>query len=257
MWCHYWEILETDIIKLTESLFTLIPLLRSSATRSDIAAPEGPGIAEEEHNGEDDDADDTNKEALHLEPPLAAEPVLQHLRDCITEHINTPASVASGMSGLSHKVSTFVWQSALGVPTMRALKLFLASFMAMTSDFGTEIGIAGFEAESLESLLPSWFHLPRGEPEVDGRARQDEGDIEYDCEMPDCSSSATVERDVMSADESAHDEATERESQKQEHMRWQWRLQSLRLPHHRALVSFQIACPSAECSTWYTTSCWT
>ena len=186
-------------------------MLGSSATRSDIAAPEGPGIAEEEHNGEDDDADDTNKEALHLEPPLAAEPFLQHLRDCITEHINTPASVASGMSGLSHKVSTFVWQSALGVPTMRALKLFLASFMAMTSDFGTEIGIAGFEAESLESLLPSWFHLPRGEPEVDGRARQDEGDIEYDCEMPDCSSSATVERDVMSADESAHDEATERE----------------------------------------------
>ena len=93
------------------------------------------------------------------------EKVPQHLRDLIRRiapkvgvHIHTPVVVASGFLSLVHKLAATVQAFALGRCTLSRLPDYMDTFVAWTTDMGTEFGFAEFRTDDVFSLLPPWVN---------------------------------------------------------------------------------------------------
>jgi len=93
------------------------------------------------------------------------ENVPQHLRDLIRRivpkvgvHIHTPVVVASGFLSLVHKLAATVQAFALGRCTLSRLPDYMDTFVAWTTDMGTEFGFAEFRTDDVFSLLPPWVN---------------------------------------------------------------------------------------------------
>lgn len=87
-----------------------------------------------------------------------------------------PQMLASGNASLAKKVTLLLhtlWMT-IGPPRMHGVLNVCNNIMSFTTDMGTELGLAEFEAKDLRSVLPSWLS---GKATPDGRLFRDDGFI--------------------------------------------------------------------------------
>lgn len=104
----------------------------------------------------------------------------------IVPHTYLPSSVEAGHVDLTHKTAAFVFSQAMECASRGDLRRVLAGFHSLTTDLGTEIGVAGFHS-SLDRLLPDWYRPERpARLQMDGASDGEEGDPTAPEQGEDC-----------------------------------------------------------------------
>ena len=80
----------------------------------------------------------------------------QTLKSCMALHRFLPMALGSGASGLEHKTTALARAMFAETQTIPALHEVLSQVVSMTSDMGTEMGIANLAGFTLKEILPSW-----------------------------------------------------------------------------------------------------
>ena len=83
----------------------------------------------------------------------AFQALTDRLQSPFDTHFLPPAALGSGAEDLSQKMHALIWSCALECDSPQALREFLSAIISVTSDFGTEIGIADFANVDLEKWL--------------------------------------------------------------------------------------------------------
>jgi len=109
-------------------------------------------------SGDDDSADEGPWQGVRLPAPLTSEgrrALCKELQSCLVHHVSIPTGLALGHTDLASKMSATTHAFVMETSTLRGLRRVARSFVAYTTDMGTELGASEFRG-SLESLVPSW-----------------------------------------------------------------------------------------------------
>ena len=79
------------------------------------------------------------------------------LKAGIITHRLLPMGLGQGSSGLEHKSRALARSLFAETQSLAALRASLLQVVSMTTDLGTESGIAGMAGPSLKEILPPWF----------------------------------------------------------------------------------------------------
>ena len=143
-----------------------------------------------------DDDDDENSES-ELQPGSLVEdlpePLLpeERVRLCkvllnlVKVHVQIPTALALGHTDLPSKVDAMMHACSLEAGSVHVLQEMVNSFCSITTDMGTELGMAEFRCASVESLMPEW-HPERSHPRI---FVDDTGDAVEPVEDPDAAAS--------------------------------------------------------------------
>lgn len=81
------------------------------------------------------------------------------LNDMIRVHTFPPVVLGLRCSSLEHKVGAFVHALTLEMGGLQGLQQWLSELVSVTSDMGTELGMAEFNMLELAHILPPWMML--------------------------------------------------------------------------------------------------
>eukprot|EP00971_Amphidinium_carterae_P342970 6482465-Amphidinium_carterae.3 len=110
--------------------------------------------------------------------------------DCIKAgvvyHVSVPTSLELAHADLSHKLAGFVWAHALECSSRADLQRVLGTYRSLTTDLGTESGLATVRAR-MDDIVPPWWH-PTQQPGTlaDGAESDVELEPEVSSLMPQC-----------------------------------------------------------------------
>jgi len=103
---------------------------------------------------EEEDAADFWQDVQQLPEELLG--LMRELYPQVRVHTQVPSVIASGYQGLVHKIAATVQGAAMERPDFAKLQRHHDTFMALTTDMGTEFGMAEFQCSSIRQLLPPW-----------------------------------------------------------------------------------------------------
>ena len=96
----------------------------------------------------------------------------QELSRWILVHTFVPVALGLRKSGLHHKICGFLHALHLAVGSITEIGNFFDTVVSITTDMGTESGLAAFHSTNCRNLMPAWL-VPN--------------EVEFDQdEMPDC-----------------------------------------------------------------------
>ncbi len=82
---------------------------------------------------------------------------VERLRAGLREHVCPPVALGLRQSNVSHKASGLVHALSLECPAgISSLQGLLSSIASVTTDMGTEMGLANFRARSFSDFVPAW-----------------------------------------------------------------------------------------------------
>ena len=128
----------------------------------DLALEDGIAVdMEHEEASSDDDAEDAAAARTPLGPERRQE-LGARLRAAISYHTHIPAALGkgTGFSDLASKVRAATHVFGVESSSVQDLSRYLRSFVSVTTDMGTELGMAEFRVESLDSVIPEWMRPP-------------------------------------------------------------------------------------------------
>ena len=112
------------------------------------------------------------------------------LKQCLAVHRFIPMGLGSGASSLDHKARAIARAVLAETQSVPALRATLGQVVSVTTDLGTEAGLADMCGLSLQEILPTWLGA--------------EGGLEFDCETADqvqaSGASAGVAMEMQDAD---------------------------------------------------------
>jgi hypothetical protein len=83
----------------------------------------------------------------------------QKLASLISVHTFVPVALGLRKSSLHHKISGLLHAIFLSVGSLERIGSFLDSVVSVTTDLGTEAGLAEFHNLDFRDLLPEWLQL--------------------------------------------------------------------------------------------------
>ena len=97
------------------------------------------------------------------------------LRSVLDQHMFAPVALGLRYSSLQHKICGFLHALSLESECMDDIVSFFDSIVSVTSDFGTEAGLAEFHCSDVSRLMPDWLAPDVIEPDGVGIPDDDSG----------------------------------------------------------------------------------
>ncbi len=127
---------------------------------------------------------------------------MRRIHSSFRSYTQPPMVIASGYAGLVHKLSASIQGAALARPTLESLLGFCDSFVSMTTDMGTEMGMGDFRAAKLSDVLPPWLQegLEPFSPDMAEPQMAESVVAEMQVDMPEASEAASALPSALGVD---------------------------------------------------------
>ena len=105
---------------------------------------------------------------------------LQAIAECVHVHICSPTDVASGISGLAHKVRALCHKLCLDHFSVACLVARLDSVQCICRGLGKEVGLPHFHCSAVLGLTPEWLRHPALQSDVEGASGAESEGLQHD-----------------------------------------------------------------------------